>query len=331
MNSKNKRFLKYLKQLRLENGSDTPIPNQTESRLSANPTGLATTMTKPEFKVMQMTPEKAKTILIAKNRNNRNLKASNLKRLTRAIENGEWKITNQGIAFDDQGNLIDGQHRLAAIVQTGVTLPILVGTNMDPRIFDCVDTGAARTAGDGIDILGSSHGKTIAAAIKSYHLYNHWPKRAWSSIVAPSSAQIVKIYEEKKDSIEALYSVVAKKHKNFKCFPISVGLCFTMVCLDAGWSDLQMWEFWDAVTLGANLQPDSAVLSFRNQLNNVEYRKRGWSSQRFILNAFIVCFNKHVQNIPTIRFIAPRPDTNMYKVEKPAQKETSILEVIKAQ
>ena len=111
----------------------------------------------------------------------------------------------------------------------------------------------------------------------------------------------------------------------YKCWPN-----FHNDLLDAGWSDLQMWEFWDAVTLGANLQADSAVLSFRNQLSNVEYRKRGWFSQRFILNAFIVCFNKHVQNIPTIRFIAPRPDTNMYKVEKPAQKETSILEVIKA-
>ena len=302
-----------------------------ESRLSANPTGLVTTMTKPEFKVMQMTPEKAKNILISKYRNNRNLKANNLKKLVTAIENGEWKITNNGLAFDEQGNLIDRQHRLAAIVQTGKTLPILVCSKMDPRIFDCVDTGAARTAGDGIDILGSSHGKYIAAAIKCYHLYNHWPKRAWSSTVTPSSAQIVKIYEEKKEVIEALYAVIAKKHKNYKCFPISVGLTFTMICLDAGWSDLQMWEFWDAVTLGANLQPDSAVLSFRNQITNVEYRKRGWFSQRFILNAFIVCFNKHVQNIPTIRFIAPRPDTNMYKVEKPAQKETSILEVIKAQ
>ena len=306
------------------------MPQRTELSRSTNPTGLAT-MTKPEFKVMQMTPEKAKNILISKNRNNRNLKANNLKRLVTAIENGEWKVTNNGLAFDEQGNLIDGQHRLAAIVQTNKTLPILVCSKMDPRIFDCVDTGAARTAGDGIDILGSSHGKYIAAAIKCYHLYNHWPKRAWSSTVTPSSAQIVKIYEEKKDTIEALYSVVAKKHKNYKCFPISVGLTFTMICLDAGWSDLQMWEFWDAVTLGANLQPDSAVLSFRNQITNVEYRKRGWFSQRFILNAFIVCFNKHVQNIPTIRFIAPRPDTNMYKVEKPAQKETSILEVIKAQ
>ena len=93
MNSKNKRFLKYLKQLRLENGSDTPMPQRTELSHSTNPTGLAT-MTKPEFKVMQMTPEKAKNILISKNRNNRNLKANNLKRLVTAIENGEWKVTN---------------------------------------------------------------------------------------------------------------------------------------------------------------------------------------------------------------------------------------------
>ena len=125
------------------------------------------------------------------------IRPSNLKRLTTAIENGEWKITNQGIAFDEEGNLIDGQHRLAAILQTGKTVPILVGTNMDPRIFDCVDTGAARTAGDGIDILGSSHGKTIAAAIKTYYLYTKWPKRAWSSTVAPTSAQIVKIYDDR--------------------------------------------------------------------------------------------------------------------------------------
>ena len=287
-------------------------------------------MTKPEFQVMNMTPEKAKQILMTKNPNNRHLRASNLKRLTTAIENGDWRVTNQGIAFDDQGNLIDGQHRLAAILQTGKTVPILVGSNMDPRIFDCVDTGAGRTAGDAIDIAGSTHGKTIAAALKIYYLYNKWPRRAWSSTVSPTSAQILQIYETKKDVVEALFSVISKKHKNFKCFPRSVALTFTLICLDAGWSDLQMWEFWDAVTLGANLPPDSAVLSFRNQLNNVEYRKRGSFYQRFILNAFIVCFNKHVQNVPTIRFIAPRPDTNMYKVDKPTHKESSILEVIKA-
>jgi len=330
MNFKNKRFLKYLKQLKLENGSDIPTQNPTESKPSTNLTGSETPMIKPEFKVMQMTPDKAKKILVSRNRNNRGIKASNLKKLTRAIENGEWRLTNQGIAFDSHGNLIDGQHRLAAILQTGKTLPILVGTNMDPKIFDCVDTGAARTAGDGLDIAGSSSGKFIAAAIKVYYLYNNYPKRPWSSTVSPTSAQILQIYEEKKDLIESLFSVVSKKHSNYKCFPKSIGLVFTMICIDAGWSELQMWEFWDAVTLGANLQPDSAVLSFRNQLSNVEYRKRGSFYQRFILNAFIVCFNKHVQNVPTQRFIAPRPDTHMYKVDKPAHKESTILEVIKA-
>ena len=50
-------------------------------------------MIKPEFKVMQMTPDKAKKILVSKNRNNRGIKASNLKKLTRAIENGAFVIS----------------------------------------------------------------------------------------------------------------------------------------------------------------------------------------------------------------------------------------------
>jgi len=31
-----------------------------------------------------------------------------------AMRRGEWMVTHQGIAFDTQGVLVDGQHRLAA-------------------------------------------------------------------------------------------------------------------------------------------------------------------------------------------------------------------------
>ena len=91
MNSKNKRFLKYLKQLRLENGSDTPIPNQTESRPSTNLTGSAT-MTEtinPTFGIEQITPDFAEYVLETKNSKNRSMKPANLRRLVTAIDNGE--------------------------------------------------------------------------------------------------------------------------------------------------------------------------------------------------------------------------------------------------
>ncbi len=286
---------------------------------------------KPHFEVMDITPDMAKKILTYRNKNNRGLKYTNLARLTKAIENGEWKVTNQGIAFDKDGNLIDGQHRLAAILQSRKTVKMLVATNMDSGIFDVVDTGSKRTIGDALDILGSEDGRTISGALKITYCYYHHPDRTWggNSISMPSAPEIAKVYTERQEEIEALLSVIKKKRKNFKCFSNSLGLAVTLLCMDVGWSDIQLWEFWDAVTVGANLSPDSVVLSFRNQLSDPYFRKRHYGTQRYILNAFIKCFNQYVQNEPMVKFVAPKHDTKLYKVQKPKKQQTSILEVIK--
>ena len=63
---------------------------------------------------MDITPDMAKKILAHRNKNNRPIRYTHLEKLSEAIEKDEWKVTNQGIAFDADGNLIDGQHRLAA-------------------------------------------------------------------------------------------------------------------------------------------------------------------------------------------------------------------------
>ena len=119
--------------------TQTPVPK--ESKHSLHPNGFNVAFekdTKPKFEVHDITPEMAKTILTYRNKNNRKYRYNQLAKLSDAIEKGEWKVTHQCIAFDKDGNLIDGQHRLAAILQTGKTLPILVCSNMDSRIFDCV-------------------------------------------------------------------------------------------------------------------------------------------------------------------------------------------------
>ena len=110
---------------------------------------------------------------------------------------------------------------------------------------------------------------------------------------------------------------------------MSLGLVLSILLLDAGWSDMQIWEFWDCVTLGANLPPDSVVLSFRNQLSDPHFRKRHYGTQRYMLNAFIKCFNSYITSESITKFVAPRPNTKMYKIQKPAKKQSSIIEVIK--
>ena len=334
MNSKSRLFKKYLKQLQQNNGEATQTPVQTESKHSPHPNGFNVTFekdTKPKFEVMDITPDMAKKILAHRNKNNRPIRYTHLEKLSEAIEKDEWKVTNQGIAFDADGNLIDGQHRLAAILQTRKTVKMMVATNMDAGIFDVVDTGSKRSTGDALDILGSEHGRTVSAALKIYICYQKFPEKAWSgaAIQQPSTSDVIAIYKDRQDEIEALLSVIKKKHRNFKCFSMSLGLVLSILLLDAGWSDMQIWEFWDCVTLGANLPPDSVVLSFRNQLSDPHFRKRHYGTQRYMLNAFIKCFNSYITNESINKFVAPRHDTKMYKIQKPAKKQSSILEVIK--
>ena len=334
MNSKSRLFKKYLKQLQANSGEATQTPVQTESKHSHHPNGFNVTFekdTKPKFEVMDITPDMAKKILAHRNKNNRPIRYTHLEKLSDAIEKDEWKVTNQGIAFDHDGNLIDGQHRLAAILQTRKTVKMMVATNMDKGIFDVVDTGSKRSTGDALDILGSEHGRIVSAALKIYICYQKFPEKAWSgaAIQQPSTSDVIAIYKDRQDEIEALLSVIKKKHRNFKCFSMSLGLVLSILLLDAGWSDMQIWEFWDCVTLGANLPPDSVVLSFRNQLSDPHFRKRHYGTQRYMLNAFIKCFNSYITNESINKFVAPRHDTKMYKIQKPAKKQSSILEVIK--
>ena len=313
---------------------DTQTPPPKESKHSLHPNGFNVAFekdTKPKFEVHDITPDMAKTILTYRNKNNRKYRYNQLAKLSEAIEKGEWQVTNSGLAFDKEGNLIDGQHRLAAVLQTRKTVPMMVATNMPKEIFNVIDSGCKRTTGDALDILGSENGLVVSGAIKIFICYQKFPEQSWSgtAIVQPTSTQITNIYKKRSEEIEALLSVIKTKHKRFKCFAPSLGLALSMLLLDCGWSDVQIWEFWDAVTLGANLSSDSVILSFRNQLSDPYFRKRHYGTQRYMLNAFIKCFNSYITRESISKFIAPRPNTKLYKIQKPAKKQSSINEVIK--
>ena len=93
--------------------------------------------------------------LLKRNTDNRAVRAGHVEALRASFERGEYVMTHQGIAFDDGGALLDGQHRLMAIAQLPqhLVFPMLMTTGM-PReqAFGVIDTASAirNTA----DVLG---------------------------------------------------------------------------------------------------------------------------------------------------------------------------------
>jgi hypothetical protein len=94
----------------------------------------------------------------------RNLNPRTVTQYATAMRLGHWILTHQGIAFDDAGNLCDGQHRVAAIVESGVSVKMMVTTGMDEKqgelfTFDAIDRGSLRGIGQQLQVR---HGVTNA-------------------------------------------------------------------------------------------------------------------------------------------------------------------------
>jgi len=262
----------------------------------------------PTFQVEHITPDFAESVLETKNSNNRGLKPANLKRLITAIDNDEWILTNQGIAFDKDGNLLDGQHRLQAIVKTGKTLPIMVARNMDPKIFNCVDTGTARTAADGLFIKGCTNPTKIAAGIKVYFLYQRFPKGSWTYATIPTHTEIANEYNLNRELWDDITEKINFCHRKFHFFNLSVAVAMYKLIKDKNYSEEILDEFWTQFAEGTNLDIDNPILSFRNQMMQKGFRHRGSSYQRYQLNAFIRLFNFWIDGVKKTRFMAPATD-----------------------
>lgn len=120
----------------------------------------------PEWDVETITPEIAQRWLDRYNTENRKVRATAVARYVRDIENGDWDFTGDPIKFDTRGVLIDGQHRLVAVVKSGKSIRLLVVRGVNTSARSVVDTGAARSKGDALQLEGYKHATTYASAIK---------------------------------------------------------------------------------------------------------------------------------------------------------------------
>jgi len=119
---------------------------------------MTTTNASPDIKApynvtMEVTPEQAAKWL-EENTKNRPLCHAHVQRLAEDMRARRWQLTHQGIAFDSNGLLLDGQHRLWAIVEAGVPITFQVFFNEPPDSRLVIDAGKRRSNLDIIALSG---------------------------------------------------------------------------------------------------------------------------------------------------------------------------------
>jgi hypothetical protein len=124
--------------------------------------------------MVTVTPAMAIRWLENANIRNRKLSQNHINKLARDIKNGQWKLTHAGIAFDPNGVLLDGQHRLWAIVESETPIDLMVFYNVPNEALMAIDCGKSRNVVDVLKLsnkdgyITSSHTSTLRALLGGY-------------------------------------------------------------------------------------------------------------------------------------------------------------------
>lgn len=101
-----------------------------------------------EVSLEDIGPKEAKLLLDTYDVDYRKLRPSHLAPIVRDMSQGRWKFNGDTILVDADDNLLDGQHRLTAIVETGTTQVCLVVRGLRTDVYETLDTGLIRTYRD---------------------------------------------------------------------------------------------------------------------------------------------------------------------------------------
>jgi hypothetical protein len=113
-----------------------------------------------------VTPELAAKWL-ERNTANRPLRGEVVQRYASDMKSGLWQVTGDAIGFDTNGTVVNGQHRLWAVFESGMTVRMLVCFDLDPKVVRVLDDHFKRKLSDVVKISNPGinvHSKHTAAA-----------------------------------------------------------------------------------------------------------------------------------------------------------------------
>lgn len=207
-----------------------------------------------------VSPETAASWL-AFNTKNRPLNKRHVAALADAMTSGHWRENGGTIRFAKDGTLLDGQHRLAAVVASGVTIRTLVVRGLDPEVFDTIDTIMEdRTGADLLALRGYKNTHALRSA--AYWLRRH--ERGTASRVGDSARmtapEALRVIEQHPGLVDSLSMYVGLKIKFVRSMAAAAHYLFAKV-------DREEADRWimDLAT-GADLSTGDPVYQLREKL-----------------------------------------------------------------
>jgi hypothetical protein len=266
-------------------------------------------------KIITITPEMAETMLKTSRGNfryasNKIVDTAIVKKYAADMKNGKWMLNPHGIVFNDSGELIDGHHRLNAVIESGVPTIFSITFGAPNECVEVIDSGVARNPH-----FMLAHTKNINKAAAS--------KRGWStarmhflyvysgsrkSVKSIPSSEYHEFIIENADEIET--AIRCAEHCDNKIRITINAACFyaALSALKCGIDRNIVNDFFKITTTGLyERQDQNTAVNFRNELQKAN-QSRDSAYWQWICNYAQTClydFSQHRSRVK--KYLNPTP------------------------
>lgn len=191
----------------------------------------------------------------------RKLNRTHVNGLKTAMLRGEWRLTPATISLDTNGLLADGQHRMAAIAETGLEQTFYLIRGIPPENYMLIDKGRGRNMGDTLSGLGEKHHGPLSSALRLLYLWCEVDQAKWISEPRSTDTQLLKILDEHPDLRDSISpSRLPKLRMSSPACTVAHYLITQRCGNDASLSD----RFFHSLREGIGLQAGHPCLTMRN-------------------------------------------------------------------
>lgn len=231
---------------------------------------------------------------------NRPVTESKCKWLSEVMAGGHYIPNGETVILDENGNVLDGQHRIRAAQIAGVPLQtyVVYVNGNHAKIFDSIDQGKKRSPSDRLAIAGAKNYVNAAALIAALGRYDkgQYDRKPGGSQRPTSSLEARTFYHRNKKVVDLTTDLLSKLSKDYRGM-ISSSSLGLLHYLAAGYNRTKADQFIEAVATGEQIKKTNPAYAYRARLlDNAKALKKLQS--RELLAMGIKAWNAFIQNKP---------------------------------
>jgi hypothetical protein len=250
-------------------------------------------------KIEKVTPAIAEELL-QNNPKNRKVSLTNVKRHTEAMRSGKWLFDGAPIRIATDGSLLDGQHRLMALIEANMPQNFVVVRGVESEAQYVMDTGKRRSLADALTLEGEVNTSFLASLVTASY---KWDAGTRSSVLVlggfganttPTIPQFMAFF---KDNAEELREAVLQGIRLYSVVPVIPRVATLAAWLFTKIDADDSKEFFARLQDGVGLAADSPILALRERL--FKMKESNTQKPYLTLALFVKAWNFYRDGVPT--------------------------------